>query len=39
MQGWRKEYVGDLLKSILNGGKALTVGKNGKVQLIPSEKE
>ena len=39
MQGWRKEYVGDLLKSILNGGKALTIGKNGKVQLIPSEKE
>jgi len=39
MQGWRKEYVGDLLKSILNGSKALTIGKNGKVQLIPSEKE
>lgn len=39
MQGWRKEYVGDLLKSILNGSKALIIGKNGKVQLIPSEKE
>ncbi len=39
MQGWRKESVGTLLKSILNGSKALTIGKNGKVQLIPSEKE
>ena len=39
MQGWRKESVGTLLKSILNGSKALAIGKNGKVQLISSEKE
>ena len=39
MQGWRKEYVGDLLKSILDGSKAMVIGKNGKVQLIPALKE
>jgi hypothetical protein len=39
MQGWRKEYVGDLLKSILDGTKAMVIGKNGKVQLIPAEKK
>jgi ribonuclease D len=39
MQGWRKEYVGDLLKSILDGTKAMVIGENGKVQLIPAEKK
>lgn len=39
MQGWRKEYVGDLLKSILDGSKALVIGKNNKVQLISPAKE
>lgn len=39
MQGWRKEYVGDLLMSILDGSKAMVIGKNGKVQLIPTEKK
>ena len=39
MQGWRKEYVGDLLMSILDGSKAMVIGENGKVQLIPAEKK
>jgi len=39
MQGWRKEGVGDLLKAILDGKKALAIGENGKVRLISSEKE
>jgi ribonuclease D len=38
MQGWRKEYVGELLMSILDGSKAMVIGKNGKVQLISAEK-
>jgi len=39
MQGWRKEYVGDLLMSILDGSKAMVIGENGKVQLIPADKK
>ncbi len=39
MQGWRKEFVGELLMSILDGSKAMVIGTNGKVKLIPAEKK
>lgn len=34
LQGWRKDCIGSILSSILKGSKALTIGKNGKVELI-----
>jgi ribonuclease D len=34
LQGWRKECIGSLLASILDGSKALTIGEKGKVKLI-----
>ncbi|MFQ5450741.1 MAG: ribonuclease D [Nitrospinaceae bacterium] len=36
-QGWRKEGIGLLLNSILDGEKGLTIGKDGRVRLVPAK--
>lgn len=37
LSGWRKEAIGDLLKSTLKGQRALAIGKNGKPRVFPVE--
>ena len=39
LQGWRKESIGSLLFSILDGRKGLVIDKGGKVKLISSNGE
>jgi len=34
LQGWRKDCIGTLLSSILDGSQALAIGEKGKVKLI-----
>jgi hypothetical protein len=37
LSGWRKEAIGELLYSILNGELAISIGANGKLKSFPVE--
>ena len=39
LRGWRKDCIGSLLSSILDGSKALAIGEKGKVKLISMNHE
>ena len=38
-QGWRKDHIGSLLYSLLDGQKGLAIDKSGKVKLVASDSD